>query len=196
MAQIQTSEEIRQSKLRLYGVRCLILASAKDVWQDLEAAKQLAEYDAVICVKRTGIVYNAPFFAWLTLHPEWQNDYNAQRLSRGFTLPERIIAHREGKGVTEVMAEHSFPEMRGNSGASGWFAVKYAYEIGFEKIVLCGMGFNKQAGRIDGKPQWEAANNYQGHIKPSFPRLKGIVKSMSGFTREQLGAPTEEWLYN
>jgi hypothetical protein len=196
MSQLQDSEKIRQSKLCVHGRRCLILASAKDVWDDLKAAQQLAEFDAVICVKRTGIVYNAPFFAWITLHPEWQNDFNAKRKSKGFELPERIVAHRAGKGVTYVMPEHSFPEMNGNSGSSGWFAVKYAYEMGFEKIVLCGMGYTRDSGRIDGKPVWESANNYCNHIRPTFKRLDGIVKSMSGFTRDCLGSPTEQWLYN
>lgn len=161
---------------------------------DLAAALELGEFDKLIAVKRSGIALPMEYWAWIGLHPEMQQDFNTQRIRRGLPLPEMIVAQGAGNGVKQIYKNYTFPEMGGRCGSSGWFAVKFAYDMGFEKIVICGMGMQREGGRIDGRTTWESAQNYRNHTIVTHKRLNGIVKSMSGWTAEKLGRPDEQWL--
>jgi hypothetical protein len=173
--------------------RCLVLGSASCLWLDVDAALSVGEYDAVIAVKRTGIVWPGPLYSWVSLHPDWMVDYAAQRAERGHPPAREIVAHEMRPGIDRV-ANHKWPEQTTRSGASGMFGVKVAIEDGFDRIVICGMPMSQQIGRIDGRRTWHSARTYQPAVLQAVHHMKDKVRSVSGWTMELLGYPSAEWL--
>lgn len=191
----------------------LVIGCAANVWDDIKAAKALANYDAVYCVKMIGVYYPDKFDVWVTLHPEAMDEYEAQRHAAGLPNGYQIVAPRQ----TELSAEH---RMKGNvarrvsylwpgsasnaSSSSGIYGAKVAMADGFDRIVLAGIPFEPEGGHF--KPESRAvAGNVRGKVwsqhsafisgfNEAAPRLKGKVRSMSGHTQKVLGAPDKKWL--
>ena len=68
------------------------------------------------------------------------------------------------------------------SGSSAMLGVEAGMGMGYEKIILAGCPLS---GRYDEfHPGW----------KVRYETIKDHVRSLSGWTKELLGAPTEEWL--
>jgi hypothetical protein len=93
-----------------------------------------------------------------------------------------VISH-EAKDTVGMVVPYKPP-----SGSSALLGVQAAIILGYDKIVLCGcplIGKSPKNNKYEDFHQgWEATD-------------KGIlskVRSMSGWTRELLGEPTEEWL--
>lgn len=118
----------------------------------------------------------------------WNGEYRVD------TQP-RVVCHsqRESKGVDRVWA---FEE---GGGSSSFFGVQVALEMGYRRIVLCGVPFDA-TGRFY-FPPWRGGHDYKGtdgwEIWQKWRgegRLKG-VRSASGATRELLGEPERDWLW-
>jgi len=77
------------------------------------------------------------------------------------------------------------------SGSSAFLGCQVAVGLGYKKIILCGcpMIGSNQSGK---KRRYETFQ--LGWIKFAPIVLEGKVRSMSGWTKEFLGCPTEEWL--
>jgi hypothetical protein len=82
-------------------------------------------------------------------------------------------------------------------GSSGLFAVLIALELGFDKLILCGMPVDGEK-RITSDGEVEVGETPYQHYRKGWILRQGIlsehVRSMSGWTRETFGAPTAEWL--
>jgi hypothetical protein len=93
-----------------------------------------------------------------------------------------VIAPEQWQGV-QIVEPYRPPS--GSSAITGAFA---AIRMGYEKIILCGCPLTGNA------PE---GNSYEA-FRPGWETHKevfmGRVKSMSGWTMELLGYPTEEWL--
>ena len=92
-----------------------------------------------------------------------------------------------------------------HTGTSGWAAAQVAAAMGFERVIMCGCPVTgsgymnaapfKKAGGLtpDNFNHWNNPQGivtyYQGNIRRTVGRFKGIVFSMSGFTRDLLGEP-------
>lgn len=172
---------------------CLVLGSAMCLWEDVEAALRVGEYDAVLAVKLAGIAWPGELYSWVTLHPEWMHDYLKRRKARGYPAPREVVAEKKAYGVTRI-ASARWPEQKVRSGASGFFGVKVALDDGFDRVVLCGIPMEQQIGRIDGRDGWPAANTYRPAVLAVKDRIKDRVRSMSGWTAEQFGKPDPAWL--
>lgn len=92
-----------------------------------------------------------------------------------------------------------------NTGTSGWAAAQVAAEMGFNVVIMCGCPING-TGYMDAKPFKEAGgltpenfnhwkegsgvvSYYQRNVRESFKKYEGVIFSMSGFTRDIMGAP-------
>lgn len=73
----------------------------------------------------------------------------------------------------------------GSSAITGAFA---AVRMGYDRIILCGCPLTGNAP--EGNPYEAFRPGWETHRAV----FDGIVKSMSGWTMDLLGAPTEEWL--
>lgn len=172
---------------------CLVLGSATTLWDDIEKATNLGEYDAVYAAKHAGIYWPGKLDVWATFHPDWMEDFKKQRAAQGYSPALETVSHLPNPQITRVVKDYLLPGMP-NSGASGFFAVALALKDGYNRVVLCGIPMTRNTGRIDGRVVWESAVTYQTRVLPALSGIKDRVRSMSGWTREKLGSPTSEWL--
>lgn len=92
-----------------------------------------------------------------------------------------------------------------HTGTSGWAAANAAAAMGFDEVIMCGCPVDG-VGYMDAKPfikaggltpenfnHWKDGSGvvsyYQQNIKRTMGKYDGIIFSMSGFTRDLLGAP-------
>lgn len=190
----------------------LVIGCAACVWDDIKIAKALGTYDAIYCVKQIGIHYPEKFDVWVTLHPEAMDQYELQRyklgLPNGYSIvappPEQLGAHGK-KGNISRRVSYLWPGAATNASASsGIYGAKVALNDGFDRIVLAGIPMTSEGGHflpdtknvlgaVRGKV-WKDHNVFICGFNESIPRLKGKVKSVSGYTKQVLGEPTSEWL--
>jgi hypothetical protein len=172
----------------------LVLGGAACVWDDVRAAKALAEeagvsFSIVVAVNDIGIE-EPDITHWVTLHPEKFGAWQAARAARGY--PETYIA------VAVDYAPRRAPgrvdrRSKDWGGSSGLYADKVALEDGASKVVLAGVPMTPTPHFFNNTP-WKNFVSYQHawrHWKNSYARQ---TRSMSGWTRELLGPPTVEWL--
>lgn len=123
----------------------------------------------------------------LTLHPDKLSAcWTGPRRTKGFPTPGKIWAHRPFTGVSDWTRDWS--------GSTGLFAVKVARELGFVHIILCGVHMSCESGHFIRKAPWVAADGFQRGWEARWDQLKPYVRSFGGWTKENLGEPTVEWL--
>lgn len=119
-----------------------------------------------------------------TYHPVMIPDIKKRRQEAGGNTDYVVISHEKKEGVDVI--EPLLPGER--SGSSALLGAQAGLRLGYRRIVLCGCpmtGKNEKGGSYEGfRAGWEQKQKY----------LAGRVRSMSGWTRELLGEPTEEWL--
>lgn len=123
----------------------------------------------------------------LTLHPDKLQLWLPKRLAAGFEPPEKIWAHRNYEGSVTHWT-------RDWSGSTGLFCVKVARECGFTHVVLCGVHMTVEAEHFVRHKRWDAAHGFRRGWEGRIAQLQPYVRSFGGWTLEQLGAPTVEWL--
>lgn len=123
----------------------------------------------------------------ITLHPDKLMLWLPRRKAAGFNDPPKVWAHSAYEGSVTHWT-------RDWSGSTGLFGVKVARENGFVHVVLCGVHMNVDSNHfVRGQP-WDASTNFRKGWVPRLDELRPYVRSFDGWTREELGAPTEDWL--
>jgi hypothetical protein len=179
--------------------RALIIGCAKGVWDEVKAAKALTSFDTIYCVKMAGIEWNEGFFWWVTLHPEFMENYKASRTKLGLPNTYKVIGPLEGEcgrhSVHPVDRRLTY-RWRGmtSSGSSGLFGIKAALDDGHDKVILAGIPMAQQAGHFKRREEWFHCESFKLGWEAAMPHLKNKVKSLSGWTERVLGKPTPEWL--
>lgn len=178
----------------------LILGGARCVWRDYAAAIELGSYDAIVCVNDIGVDFPERVDYWCTLHPEKFLNWQRLRANSGRNTDYIACCHEPNPWLgpktnlprIDKWTDYRYPGMTG-SGSSGLLAVKVAQEEGFDRIVLAGIPMQvKENHYFDSNP-WNEHGSFVEAWNIAKPRL-GNVRSMSGWTRELLGAPTSSWL--
>jgi hypothetical protein len=179
--------------------RALVVGCSANVWQEVEQAQDLCLFDAVYCVKLAGVHWLGPRFVWATLHPEFMDDYEAQRKALGHHMDYEIVAPLPGevgmhgkKGNIARRVSYRYPGMNA-SASSGGYAAKIALEDGFDRVVLAGVPMSNDNHFSRGKP-WTQRDSFTIGFKQSVKHFAGKVRSMSGWSQELLDAPSAEWL--
>lgn len=172
--------------------RCLVLGAAACLWEDIEAALKIGEYDAVIAAKLAGVAWPGELWGWYSLHSEWVGDFRQRRQARGYPPAREVVSNTKAPGVDRVVDPKWPGQVR--SGASGMFAARGAILDGFDRIVLAGVPMLQQVGRIDGREAWPSAGTYQGPVLQAKHHMAAKVRSVSGWTAEVFGRPEPGWL--
>ena len=160
----------------------LILGGAYCVFEDIEASQELFLPDVVVAVNDIGI-YVEQVDHWCTMHPEKMPAWAKQREAHGFEKPNMWTAtHKAKEGFTLV----------NSMGGSGILGVNLAKFLNASKIILAGIPMTQDA-HFNKKHGWIEATLYRQFWRgeKSYPKW---VRSMSGWTKEMYGEPTEEWL--
>ena len=123
----------------------------------------------------------------ITLHPDKLQLWLPRRRAAGFNQPEKVWAHRNYEGAVTHWT-------RDWSGSTGLFCVKVARENGFVHVVLCGVPMTVEGKHFVRDQPWNAALGFQRGWNARLHELRPYVRSYGGWTQNQLGAPTEDWL--
>ena len=132
----------------------------------------------------------------VTLHPaKIDAMWLLQRRKERLPFPERVWAHRFDKMMAPSVTDACQQWTTGsNGGSSGLLAVKIALQLGYGRVVLCGVPMTMKAGHINRKQPWVAVRSFVIAWEARHVELKPHVRSMSGFTMELFGTPTMEFL--
>ena len=177
----------------------LVLGGGACVWDDLEAALNLGEFHGVVTCNDVTAAYPGPIDACASLHSNSWGRWLGERASRGYPRPGKVFGHDGAKGARHAEATDEFIEYRfpgqDRSGSSGLFALKVALiDLGFDKAVLCGVPMAPNQRHFFDLRPWGAAHAHRKGWEQALPAMKDRARSMSGWTAELLGQPTEEWL--
>jgi len=173
--------------------RALVIGGGREIWGDVEAALKIGEFDAVIACNDIGAAWSGEIEAWVTLHPENMAGNMKLRAERGYPKARKIAYHQETAGAPkpDIISTYNWRRPH-KSASSGIFAAKVGIELGF-KCVLCGVPLT-MTPHFNLTGEWKHASSFHQGFNDALPHIKDHVRSMSGFTRKILGAPTPEWL--
>lgn len=163
--------------------RAIVLGSADTLQSDLDSIGNMQEGAAIIVVNYTGFKYPIHADYWVTLHPECWKDWPQMRKDAGYNMDFKSIGYNSQNKTPEGMD-------RGSSdwgGMSGLFAVKCAFEEGFEEVILCGVPMTETPYFWGNELHYKILP-YRAGWEKHIDKLKGRVYSQSGWTKELLGS--------
>lgn len=173
----------------------IVLGSSRAALDELSAAFELCPGAPVICVNDSLRTCPVKAHAFATLHHE-----KARRFLRGLDIDGLPLFTME----QPARDEFQWTIVREKwAGTSGLYAVQIALnQLGFAGVIVAGVPIDHTHGTAyplhRGQP-W--AGGYHDRYrrawaKAALPFIRDRVRSMSGFTRELLGAPDADWLNN
>ncbi len=146
----------------------------------------------VVAVNRQISDYPGVIAAGASLHqelvPEW-------RASRTQAEPWALHLHEPADGADVVT-----PLPDGWHGTSALYAVAVAMSLGAERVILVGCPIDDAPHYYPGPTLYNAPPlapwlaYYRRGWRTAYPTIAGLVTSLSGWTRDLLGEPDEEWL--
>lgn len=170
----------------------IVIGGAVDWRREYLEALMLCDTDVELWVCNDQI---ETFEGWahhgVTLHPPKLPVWLAMRKHMCRKRIDRIWCHRPSAGVTDVVGDR-----KGDwKGSVGLHAARCALSVGHTKVILCGVPMTPEGGHyIRGKAPWKDCLGFRPGWLAHLDVLSGKVKSYSGWTKELLGEPTEEWL--
>ena len=173
----------------------LVIGGAETAFAEATAVCELAGFEAspanaVFAVNDMIAAYPHVVDHAVTLHPHKLMGWLRERHKAGFAPPLRSWCHRNKQAhFTDWSADWG--------GSSGLLAVKIARELGFNRIILCGVPMTVQGGHFRRHQRWVSAFGFRPAWERHAAELRPYVRSMSGWTREIFGAPPgAHWLGN
>lgn len=122
----------------------------------------------------------------VTLHREKLEGWMQTRVREGLPLISQVWGHRKYDRITNVTEDWS--------GSSGLFAVKIARMLGFTRIILAGVPMTADGNHFVRKVRWNAVQGFRRGWERHKDEIAPYVRSVSGWTAEQFGKPTEDFL--
>lgn len=175
----------------------LIVGRAKSVWDEIAAAKALGPIDFVLVTGPIAVNYPDEIDAWVWFHTELFKDYAERRARNGFPPAKSYWGSRfNGRTRPNTGVPVKYSSWNGG-GASGLIATMIALdEYKVDRVLLAGIPMTADGGQYDSSKPWTEANKHRHAWETALPRLKGRVRSFSGWTLQLLDgvAPTAEWM--
>lgn len=160
-------------------MNALVIGGAACVWDDLRALGPWG--GLVVVVNDVGACYPHRIDHWATLHPEKLAGWRMGRWKRGGNGDYTTWSRRNPELVDRIISGWS-------SGSSGMLGVGVALDVGAENVVLAGIPMGSE-GHFFSPDPWGAFETHRPAWEKRIDVLRGRVTSMSGWTRELLGAP-------
>ena len=183
----------------------LIIGGSEAVWDEYMKAAELCvlaskEFE-IFCCNDMIAEYPREIDHAVTLHPPKFEMWRTARKRAGYPPLTRVWGHRKlmiikgPNGSRESIAWGATDQSDDLGGSVGLLATKIAYELGYRKIILCGVPMTCEAGHFTRKTRWLAAHGFRkGWTRPQVMKWGPSLRSMSGWTAERFGMPTVEWL--
>ena len=167
----------------------LVLGGAGTVWDDIEEAKKLFVPKFVVAINDIGSLYQ-DVDAWVTMHPDKMPCWiEAREKNKLKPVKEYFTARHKEKRIPPNI---DFQVISIRGGGSGMLATL----IGLgktPKVVLAGVPLEAKEGHYFNKSPWKECFVYRVAWERN-PDMKNRVRSVSGWTKEFLGYPDEDWL--
>lgn len=123
----------------------------------------------------------------VTLHRESIGRWIAERAAGGHPPLDAVWCNHKGEHITRLTKDWR--------GSVGLQAVEIALKVGERKIILCGVPMLPQAGHYRRRAVWKGAIGFRPEWTRHRAEIAPYVRSYSGWTRELLGYPSEEFLH-
>jgi len=163
----------------------LILGYAACLFDDLAALGPL-NCD-VMAVNRAGLVVSA-LDHWVSLHPDQLAGFAAARAAAGLAGGFTSWAPDPGPGIDRVTTDVE------RFGTSSLYAVRIAlHKLGYRRVILAGVPLDDAQPYADGSPIPRHLGGHRIAWHHAVPEMEGRVRSLSGWTRSLLGAPSPAW---
>lgn len=173
----------------------LIFGRAKGVWEELEQAKALGDFSVVIGVGGAAVDYPGVLHHWVSFHTDLFAHWVTKREGKGYPPAGEFWSCNYRNRPARVKTPVPVSLVDCNGGSSGFIALKVALEkLDAHRVVLAGIPMTHEGGQYDTADQWTEAHKYRREWLEHLDMIKGRVRSMSGWTQEQFGTPTREWL--
>lgn len=166
----------------------LVLGGANCLADDKAAALALFDPDLIVACNHAGRDDPGRIDHWATMHPELFPMWLRARRAAG--RPEAGKLWHARHRPTTVGSE----PIESWGGSSGLLCVSVAIHLGATHVVLAGVPMDKRNAHYDKPGLWTEARQYWPSWERHRAAMQGRVKSMSGWTHNLLGGPTEEWL--
>ena len=171
------------------SLRALVLGGANTLAADRAAALEMFEPDLVIACNHAARDEPGRVDAWATMHAELLPSWIALRTRAGHP-PAESYWHARHRVCTVPGAN----PIESWGGSSGLLCVAVAFKLGCSHVVLAGVPMVKTFGHYDDKRHWMEARQYWPAWERRLPQMRDRVRSLSGWTRDLLQGPTQEWL--
>lgn len=176
------------------GHCALVIGGAMGVWDEVEQAKHLCDFDVIVAVKKAGLDYPGRIDHWVTWHPErllhWIPKRRKEgRPDAGMLWSGKLRGVRQG---THLKLPLNWLTCDGG-GSSGLLGTLIALEYA-DKAVLAGIPMDADREHYDKPGLWNEAPKYHKAWQDELPKLKDRVRSLSGWTQALLGSPDLQWL--
>lgn len=178
----------------------IIIGSAPCVVNDVYQAARLissAVDDSILHYMAIGLntmdipTWSIQYFA--TYHPVDIEIAKIRREAAGGNIDYKVISHireeEDGDGRMIKYDVDMIIPLENPSGSSSLLGVLAGIQLGYEKIIVCGcplIGNSSDTGYDYAK--------FQKGWTHKFREIKHKTRSMSGWTKELLGAPSESWI--
>lgn len=174
------------SRLGAFSGPLLILGGGRSVWTDYEQVKPWK--GEIMAVNDIGAHFHERVRHWVTLHPEYMPGWKSYREGHlyGQGVPATTHSNKAKPGIDCTW------QVQNVGGTSGLFAVFLGLMMGYNEIVLAGLTMSNDGHYFDAP--WYRSDFEDGAIRQVWREARtnifaGRVKSLSGNTREWLGAP-------
>jgi hypothetical protein len=151
----------------------MVVGGADCVWGDIVALAERGYTDLPVFAVNDMGVDLARLDHWVTLHPEKLGAWQDARAAWGGS-------------DAYVVWEYNGDDW---GGSSGLFAVRIAMDLGFKRVILCGVPMDDRP-HVSGKA-WPNVGEFRPAWEERRELLAPVVRSMSGWTREQFGLPED-----
>jgi len=165
-----------------------VLGGARGVWAELAELETLIgrRPDLIVGTNDAGVIYPGHLDAWATLHHERFSEWRRRRTGN---QDYRAFVHAPLSGLTAEVVRERW------SGSSGLFAAQIALQkLGARGVVLCGVPLDAERAHFFNGAPWSDADVFRRGLEAALPVIRDCARSMSGWTRDLLGAPDAQWL--
>jgi hypothetical protein len=175
------------ARLGRHSGALLILGGGAGVWDDYASVRPWG--GEIMAVNDIGAFCHDRVTHWVTLHPEFMAGWLEYRRRHCYGEGSKPFVHTFRAHAT---ADAVWPLEAAAGGTSGLFAAFVGLLLGYERIVLAGIPMDGGPHFFD--PPWQVTETAARHIVLQWDQARddffeGRVKSLSGRTREWLGAP-------
>jgi len=197
--------ELEWSKYRQHPI-VYITGDGRSLKEDTDEFESWDIPHDLYAVNRSLIYHERPVQHWAAIDLE-ESIWFAENVNSKIQNGHNIFRHTIGYAplAYDVCWQMDYPfendyQRRVWAGNSGYFAILTALHMGYEKIIIGGMGIKRE-------PHWyESADadgpNWAGIVYTQWMDFKMLVpeaekvKSMSGYSAFILGKASKEWLTN